>query len=448
MGLSGPRVAMNVGVYGLWHLGCVTAACLASVGHHVLGIDDEAQVVEGLSKGVAPIAEPGLNDLIKRVLGEGKLSFSITGSALLSDLELLWVTFDTPVDEEDRADVEWVMQRVLNILPRLPRGCSVLVSSQLPVGSVARLKEAAARICPEKHLQFCCSPENLRLGDALNVFLHPDRVILGVNSDESRVRLSELFGPMDVQLEWMSIASAEMTKHAINAFLATSVVFANEIAILCERSGADAKEVERGLKTESRIGPKAYLSPGGPFAGGTLARDINFLSLAGERYALPIHLIRSVRLSNDEHRAWIKRKVEFLFPVLKGLRVAVWGLAYKPGTDTLRRSGSVELVNWLLAKGAVVSTYDPLVRQIPSDWTSVTHYPTAVAAASDAQVVVLTMKFESLRSTLEQLVMSSQSTPIFIDPNRFIEAIRKHQPSGLESIRCISVGTPSGALSV
>lgn len=434
---------MNVGVYGLWHLGSVTAACLASVGHRILGIDDDAQVVDGLTKGVAPIAEPGLNDLIKRGLGDGKLSFSITETALLSDLELLWVAFDTPVDEEDRADVEWVMQRVLNILPRLPRGCLVIVSSQLPVGSVARLKEAAARICPEKHLQFCCSPENLRLGDALNVFLHPDRVILGVDSDESRARLSELFGPMDVQLEWMSIASAEMTKHAINAFLATSVVFANEIAILCERSGADAKEVERGLKTESRIGPKAYLSPGGPFAGGTLARDINFLSLSGERYALPIHLIRSVRLSNDEHRAWIKRKVEFLFPVFKGLRVAVWGLAYKPGTDTLRRSGSVELVNWLLGKGAVVSTYDPLVRQIPSDWTSVTHHPTALAAASDAQVVVVTMKFESLRSTLEQMVTSSQSTPIFIDPNRCIEAIRRQQPSGLESIRCVSVGTPS-----
>lgn len=433
---------MNIGVYGLWHLGCVTAACIASVGHRVLGIDDDAQVIDNLKKGTAPVAEPGLTDLIQQELRRAHLSFTLTEPAQLSDLDLLWVAFDTPVDHEDRADVEWVLDRVFRILPRLPQGCVVLVSSQLPVGSVARLQEAALHICPESQLKFGCSPENLRLGDALNVFLHPDRIILGVESQEATARLSEVFAPMNAPLEWMSIASAEMTKHAINAFLATSVVFANEIAILCERSGADAKEVERGLKTEMRIGPKAYLSPGGPFAGGTLARDIHFLSLAGEQYGLPIHLIKSVRLSNDEHRAWIRRKIEFLFPALKGVRIAVWGLAYKVGTDTLRRSESVELVNWLLSKGAVVSTYDPLVKTLPSDWISVRHCDTALAAASDVQLIVLTMRFESLASTLEKMVQTAHPMPLVIDPNRLIDAIRKQKQSDFESIQRMSVGTP------
>jgi UDPglucose 6-dehydrogenase len=438
---------MKVGVYGLWHLGCVTAACLASVGHSVLGIDEDTGVVGSLRNGIAPISEPGLDDLIVNGLEQGTLAFSLFESAALFDLNLLWVAFDTPVNDEDQADVEAVIDKTLKILPKLPRECVVLVSSQLPVGSVSRLQRAAAEICPESRLEFACSPENLRLGNALKVFSSPDRVILGTDSEKARIRLTELFAPIGSHLEWMSIASAEMTKHAINAFLATSVVFANEIAILCEHVGADAKEVERGLKTESRIGPKAYLSPGAAFAGGTLARDINFLDLAGTRYGLPIHLLRSVRLSNDEHRSWIRRQLENLFPVLRDLRVAIWGLAYKPGTDTLRRSSSVDLVEWLLAKGAVVSTYDPLVKELPSGWSAVAHRDTALAAASDAQVVIVTMQFSSLHSTLEQIVKSLSPTPLFIDPNRLIDAICRSGQSGLGSIRCLSVGAPRGGAS-
>src|SRR5262249_19142379 len=227
-------------------------------------------------------------------------------------------------------------------------GAIVLVSSQLPVGSTARLAAMAPR------LRFACSPENLRLGKAIEVFTKPDRVIVGVRDMETRILLAQLFAPITSQLEWMTIESAEMTKHAINAFLAVSVTFANELASVCERVGADAKEVERGLKTESRIGPKAYLAPGAAFAGGTLARDVAFLTELGARHGLVLPLLGGVRPSNDAHQQWARRRLEDRLGSLAGATVAVWGLTYKPGTDTLRRSAAIELCRSLAAAGATV----------------------------------------------------------------------------------------------
>ena len=165
----------------------------------------------------------------------------------------------------------------------------------------------------------------------------------------------------------MSVESAEMTKHALNAFLATSVAFINEVAALCEQVGADAGEVARGLKSEGRIGPRAYLSPGGAFAGGTLARDIMFLSQLGEREHVPLHLLPSVKSSNDAHREWPQRRLEQLLGALTAHTIGVWGLTYKEGTDTLRRSSAIELCRWLVAQGASVRAHDPVVKSVSDD---------------------------------------------------------------------------------
>ena len=212
--------------------------------------------------------------MIRTGLDSGQLRFAASLEELPSDIELLWVAYDTPVNEDDVADVDFVIAQVKAALPFLPANSTVLVSSQMPVGSIRRMEAIADKPCPEKGLSFAYSPENLRLGKALDVFLKPDRVVVGVRVDRDRKRIGQLLAPITDRVEWMSVESAEMTKHAINAFLATSVVFANEIASICEMVGADAKEVERGLKSENRIGPKAYLSPGGAFCWGN----------AGSRY--------------------------------------------------------------------------------------------------------------------------------------------------------------------
>ena len=232
--------------------------------------------------------------------------------------------------------------------------------------------------------------------------------------------------PITEKIEWMSVESAEMTKHAINAFLATSVTFANEIATICELVGADAKEVERGLKSESRIGPKAYLSPGGPFAGGTLARDIEFLGEISEDRQLITPLLSSVRLSNDAHKKWAQRKLLMHFPDISGIRVSIWGLTYKAGTDTLRRSLSVELVDWLLEQGAQVQVYDPAVKELPVNWANrVKKCVSALEDLEEIQALVVGTEWLEFKEEARRLPEVANSNLLIIDANRhLLESLR------------------------
>jgi len=413
---------MNVCVLGLWHLGSVTAACLAARGHAVCGLDEDEGVVRALCEGRAPISEPGLNELLREGLDAGRLSFSTSEAEALAGCEVLWVTFDTPVDEDDNADVNFVIDRVARVLPLLPKGTTVLVSSQLPVGSVARLEELAQAACPAKALGFAYSPENLRLGRAISVFLEPDRVILGVEAGTPHhQRLQRFFAGITARVECMSVASAEMTKHAINSFLALSVAFANEIATVCEAAGADAKEVERGLKTEQRIGPKAYLSPGAAFAGGTLARDIAFLSRAGDAAGLALPLLRSVKASNDDHKLWTRRTLAAHCPGFPRVRVAVWGLTYKPGTDTLRRSMAVELCQWLAKEGAEVVVHEPAVPELPAAFAAlVRRVQTPLEALAGAQALVVCTQWPLYRDIPTAEVCAAAPGLVVVDADRFL----------------------------
>jgi UDPglucose 6-dehydrogenase len=432
-------LTIKVCVQGLWHLGSVTAACLASVGHDVAGLDADQNAVDGLNQGKAPLFEPGLDDLLTAGIAKGQLRFSSLAADVASDAEVLWVTFDTPVDEEDRADVEFVLKQVQAVLSFLAYGAVVVVSSQMPVGSIRALESFAQLNCPGKQLQFACSPENLRLGKALDVFLKPDRIVVGVRSVKAKQKLGELLLPITDRIEWMSVESAEMTKHAINAFLATSVTFANEIAAICELVGADAKEVERGLKSEARIGTKAYLSPGGPFAGGTLARDIEFLGVESKARQLATPLLSSVRASNDEHKNWVRRKLLERFPDLKGIKVAVWGLTYKSGTDTLRRSLAVELCDWLLAQDAYVHVHDPVVQHLPERWTGhVVNHVDAIDAVRNANALVIGTEWPQFRRDAAGLAAFVTTDLVLIDANRHLQAVVA--PIGLNYI---AVGTPA-----
>jgi UDPglucose 6-dehydrogenase len=309
----------------------------------------------------------------------------------------------------------------------------------MPVGSIRALEVFACENLPGKRLSFACSPENLRLGKALDVFLKPDRIVVGVRNIEARQALEALLVPITDRVEWMSVESAEMTKHAINAFLATSVTFANEIASICELVGADAKEVERGLKTEMRIGPKAYLSPGGPFAGGTLARDIEFLGVESRAKQLVTPLLSSVRASNDEHKNWVRRKLLERFPKLQGATVAIWGLTYKPGTDTLRRSLAVELCDWLIEQGATVHVHDPVVRQLPERWSGhVVNDAQPLDAVVGADALVVGTEWPEFRQTASGLLSAAGPNLVVIDANRHLQAAVS--PLGL---KYIAVGTPS-----
>jgi UDPglucose 6-dehydrogenase len=404
---------MKVCVFGLWHLGSVTAACLADAGCEVAGLDEGEEVIDALNHGHAPLLEPGLDDLIRKGIAAGRLRFTTDSAEAVKNASVVWVAFDTPVSDDDRADVNYVVARVEKLLPLLEPGALVIISSQLPVGTVGALE----RRCGRKDISFAALPENLRLGKAIEVFTKPDRIVAGVRSDSDRVRISKMLAPITERIEWMSVESAEMTKHAINAFLATSVVFINEIATICEEVGADAKEVERGLKSESRIGPRAYLSPGAAFAGGTLARDIAFLSELSERANRKSPLIESVKTSNDLHKGWTRRKLQMLFGDLRDRTVGVWGLTYKPGTDTLRRSSSVELCRWLHDQGAHVIAHDPALKSLPQELQSIINLRDSPAdAASNVDALVVATEWPMYR----EVKLDIRDRLTVIDANRFL----------------------------
>jgi UDPglucose 6-dehydrogenase len=433
-----------IGVVGLWHLGSVTTGCLADAGNHVIGIDPDAAVIEGLLAGRPPISEPGLTELLAR--NSSRLDFTCEPWAL-AGARRAWVTFDTPVDDDDSADVEWVLEHSLDLLTELPEDSLVVVSSQLPVGSIATLQERCMVRRGDGGLRFACVPENLRLGRAIESFRARDRIVAGVRSERDRAELAELLAPFTDEIQWMRVESAEMTKHALNGFLATSVAFINEIAEICESVGADADEVSRGLKSEQRIGPRAYLGPGDAFAGGTLARDIGFLRGLAKRRGLPAHVFAGVADGNAAHKHWTRRKLLELLGVddarepdgLRGRHIAVWGLTYKPGTDTLRRSSAVELCRWLASVGAEVSAHDPALSSLPADLAAEVDLcasPLFALAGADA-LVVCTAWPEYLEVPAEDILMALGGG-LLIDPAGVLRSVL----APYADVRYVRVGSP------
>ena len=424
---------MNVVVLGLWHLGCVTAACCAE--HFpTVGLDFDADTIAGLNEGKAPIAEPDLDELVRIGLQTGRLSFATApDAAALADADILWVCHDTPVDENDVSDVSFVLDKIAACLPALRPGAIVLISSQIPAGTCHELETRHPGI------PFAYSPENLRLGKALDIFRHPERIVAGVRDTAARDALAPLFAPFCQEILWMRPESAEMTKHGINAWLALSVTFANEIARLCEAVGADAREVERGLRSEPRIGQKAYIRPGAAFAGGTLARDVVALTQLARAHHELAAIFPAILAGNEAHKDWALGRLRTLLDPLAGATVTVLGLTYKPGTDTLRRSGAVELCAKLLAAGAHVRCYDPAAGDLPPELAGAQRCAALDAALADADAAVVATEWPQIKNADWPALIARMRRCVVVDANGFLNL-------RVEQIPCVeyfAVGTPA-----
>ena len=439
---------MTITVLGLWHLGSVTAACCAKH-FSVVGLDFDAANVANLNAGKAPLLEPGLNELLAAGLAAKKLSFTTDPKIACANADVLWLTYDTPVNDADESDVDSVLGNLRRALPHLPPGALVLISAQLPVGTCATLEKEF----PQFH--FACSPENLRLGKAIEAFEKAERAIVGIRTEAKKALLEQLFKPFAAQTIFMRTESAEMVKHALNSFLALSITFINEVARLCEHTGADAKEVSAGLKSEARIGPEAYLGPGGPFAGGTLARDVVTLTKLAEANGEKISVIPAIKQSNDLHRGWAFRRLQSRLGNLHGKKISVLGLTYTTNTDTLRRSAAVELCQQLLAAGAKVSVFDPVVGKMPGEFLAgsagipagessvpqpagkmpaLPEIAADVAAAlAGADAAAVCTEWPQFRQADWVKIVPQMRHPIFVDANRFLEKELKTIP-GVEHL--------------
>lgn len=366
-----------VGVVGLWHLGCTITACWAKLGHSVMAVDSSQQIVDELSGGRAPIFEPGLDELIGELLKKDPLEFT-TDFAALENCDVIFVAKDTPVDSNDSPILGAIESLVDQVANHLKPGAIVVMSSQLPVGWSRRLRTNIQ--AKEASAELVYSPENLRLGQSIELYLNPGHIVIGADNVAAADAIARIFEPMNAEIRTMNLPSSEMVKHGINAFLATSVTLANELARVCESNGARFDEVERAMKLDPRIGQKSYLSPGLGFSGATLGRDLRALDNAGSSGHQS--LFDAVWKINDQASSRVIQELKLEMGSLEDRSIALLGMTYKPGTSTLRQSLSLRIADLLVAAGASVTAFDP-----KADWSELSTAPAYEVASSVDQAV-------------------------------------------------------------
>jgi UDPglucose 6-dehydrogenase len=411
----------NVCVIGIWHLGAVYSACLADLGCQVIGVDRDKERVANLNKGIPPLFEPGLQELITKNIAAKRLRYTSDLNRAVKGSRYVLITIDTPVNDRDEVDLTQIFDAAADLAGCLENNTAIIVSSQVPVGTCEEIKELIKKTNPAIDFDIAYSPENLRLGQAIQCFRQPERIVIGANSDTTLDRVENLFSVVGAPMLRMNLRSAEMTKHALNAFLATSISFANEIANICDEIGADALKVAEALRTDSRIGRKARLSPGLGFAGGTLPRDLKILMGLSRQHNYEASLISSVYLVNQEQNKLVVRKLKKVYGTIKGLIIGVLGLTYKPGTSTLRRSSAMEIIADLVAEGAIVKAHDP---KADLEEIRVHHefefYADPYQAAKAADALVIITEWPEFKQLDFNLIKATMKKPVLIDANNIL----------------------------
>jgi UDPglucose 6-dehydrogenase len=352
---------MNISVIGTGYVGLVVGACLAETGNDVVCADVVESKIAGLKRNILPIYEPGLEDLVERNQQDGRLRFTTDIAAAIASADVLFIAVGTPPDEDGSADLKHVLAVARMVGANMAREMVIVTKSTVPVGTAGKV---AAEVKKAARFPFhmCSNPEFLKEGAAVDDFMKPDRVVLGVASEYARDVMAEIYAPFvrtGNPIIFMDIASAEMTKYAANGMLATRISFMNEIANLCERVGANVDMVRKGIGSDSRIGP-SFLFPGPGYGGSCFPKDVKALVRTAAEMGMDLQVLSSVEEVNERQKLRLGEKVrEAIGDDLSGMRFAVWGLAFKPQTDDMRDAPSLTLIDDLLAAGASVCAHDP-----------------------------------------------------------------------------------------
>ena len=352
---------MKIAVVGTGYVGLVVGACLAETGNDVVCADLDAAKIASLKGNRLPIYEPGLEPLVVRNRREGRLEFTTDVGAAIERSDIVFIAVGTPPNEDGSADLQHVLDVAGTIGRHMNTPKLVATKSTVPVGTAAKVRAEIARHT-RTAFHVCSNPEFLKEGAAVEDFMKPDRIIVGIESDEAARVLEQLYAPFmrtGNPLIFMDVASAEMTKYAANAMLATRIALMNQIARLCEAAGADAGLVRKGVGTDRRIGP-AFLFPGPGYGGSCFPKDVKALIRAGEEQGVPLDILTAVEAANERQKRVLFEKLERHFDgKLAGTTIAVWGLAFKAETDDVRESPALVLVEALLGAGAAVRVHDP-----------------------------------------------------------------------------------------
>lgn len=408
---------MKIAVVGTGYVGLVTGTCFAETGNHVTCIDINEEKVKQMQAGIIPIYEPGLEDLFKRNTEEGRLDFTTSLQEGISGAKVIFLALPTPPGADGSADLKYILQVADDLGPLLSEYAVVIDKSTVPVGTSEKVHAAIAKNA-KVDFDVVSNPEFLREGVAVEDFMKPDRVVIGTQSERAKDLMSRLYAPLVRQgnpIIFMDERSAELTKYAANAFLATKITFMNEIANLCELVGANVDEVRKGIGTDSRIG-KRFLFAGIGYGGSCFPKDVQALAKTSAENEYEFKILDSVMKVNENQKTKLIPHLEKHFKGdLKGKKIAMWGLAFKPYTDDIREAPSLYNIDALLELGASVSAYDPEamnhVRNLLGDKITFTKNPYEALEGADALLIVTewpqfrTPDFERMNSLLKNKVI-------------------------------------------
>lgn len=416
---------MKIAIVGTGYVGLVTGTCFAEMGLNVICVDVDKSKVEKLENGVIPIYEPGLEELVRKNHNDGRLSFTTDLESCIDDVDIIFIAVGTPPDEDGSADLKYVLEVARTIGRSMKKYVLVVTKSTVPVGTAALVRSTIQKELDDRGLNIdfdvASNPEFLKEGNAVIDFMRPDRVVVGVESEKARKLLSKLYKPFmlnNFRVIFMDVPSAEMTKYAANAMLATRISFMNSIANLCEAVGADVNMVRAGIGSDMRIGKK-FLYAGCGYGGSCFPKDVKALIKTASEYGVDMEILRSVEKVNAYQKGLLFRKFSLYYNGdLKGKTVAIWGLSFKPETDDMRDAPSVVLIRSLIEAGCKVRAYDPIAmdegRQILGD-ECVYYAKDMYDAVLDADGLFLVTEWKQFRLPAWNVVKKVMNHPYIVD---------------------------------
>lgn len=431
---------MKIAIVGTGYVGLVTGTCFSEMGVDVTCVDVQTEKIENLKKGIIPIYEPGLEDMVHRNYQAGRLKFSTDLAECLDEVEVVFSAVGTPPDEDGSADLKYVLEVARTIGRNIHKYVLVVTKSTVPVGTAQKVKAAIREELDKRGVQVefdvASNPEFLKEGNAVDDFMKPDRVVVGVESDRAKSLMERLYKPFmmnNYRLIFTDIPSAEMIKYAANSMLATRISFMNDIANLCELVGADVNMVRKGIGADSRIGSK-FLYPGCGYGGSCFPKDVKALIKTAEKNGYSMRVLKAVEEVNERQKAILFEKLMKHFDGdLKGKRIALWGLAFKPETDDMREAPALVLIDKLVEAGATVKAYDPIAmneckRRIGDKVLYATDMYDAVL---DADALLLVTEWKEFRVPSWGVLKKTMRQAIIIDGRNIYD---KEELDGLEIV--------------
>lgn len=423
---------MNIAIVGTGYVGLVSGTCFADTGANVTCVDVDAGKIERLKNGEIPIYEPGLDELVKKNVAAGRLKFTTDLTAVLDDVQIVFSAVGTPPDEDGSADLKYVLQVARTIGQNLNHYVVVVTKSTVPVGTARKVRKAIEEELAKRGVDVpfdvASNPEFLKEGNAIKDFMSPDRVVVGVESEQAKKVLTKLYKPFlinNFRVIFMDIPSAEMTKYAANSMLATRISFMNDIANLCERVGADVNMVRAGIGADTRIGRK-FLYAGCGYGGSCFPKDVKALIKTADQNSYSMEVLKAVERVNERQKSILFDKLKRAFDgeSLEGKTIALWGLSFKPETDDMRESTALVMIGLLLEAGCTVRAYDPVAmaeckRRIGD---SISYCRDMYDAVLEADALLLLTEWKEFRLPTWGVIRKAMRRPLVIDGRNIFDS--------------------------